>query len=52
MGDIMPDPANIPSGCRFHPHCPEAFARCLLEAPKTTLTAAGLVECHLAEAAA
>ena len=51
LGDVMPDPANIPPGCRFHPRCPEALARCQLEAPKTTLTATGLVECHLAEAA-
>ena len=24
----MPDPSNIPSGCRFHPRCPLAFDRC------------------------
>ncbi len=52
LGDIMPDPANIPSGCRFHPRCPQAFDRCPREAPKTTLTATGFVECHLAEPAA
>ncbi len=23
-----PDPANIPTGCRFHPRCPVAFERC------------------------
>ena len=23
-----PDPSRIPSGCRFHPRCPVAFARC------------------------
>src|SRR6185437_7195353 len=22
LGDSLPDPANIPSGCRFHPRCP------------------------------
>jgi len=52
LGDIMPDPANIPPGCRFHPRCPVAFPRCSVEAPKQTLRAAGLVECHLAEQAA
>jgi oligopeptide/dipeptide ABC transporter ATP-binding protein len=24
----MPDPSNIPSGCRFQPRCPLAFDRC------------------------
>jgi oligopeptide/dipeptide ABC transporter ATP-binding protein len=24
----MPDPSNIPTGCRFHPRCPLAFDRC------------------------
>lgn len=23
-----PDPANVPGGCRFHPRCPVALARC------------------------
>ncbi len=29
----IPDPANPPSGCRFHPRCPAAFARCSAEEP-------------------
>ena len=51
LGDIMPDPANIPPGCRFHPRCPQAFDRCPREAPRTTLSPGGFVECHLANAA-
>jgi peptide/nickel transport system ATP-binding protein len=31
----VPDPANPPSGCRFHPRCPVAFDRCSVEAPET-----------------
>jgi oligopeptide/dipeptide ABC transporter ATP-binding protein len=29
----VPSPARPPSGCRFHPRCPEVFARCAQEAP-------------------
>jgi oligopeptide/dipeptide ABC transporter ATP-binding protein len=29
----VPDPANPPSGCRFNPRCPYAFARCVAEEP-------------------
>ncbi len=49
LGETMPDPANIPPGCRFHPRCPLAFARCAVEAPRPVATATGLVECHLAQ---
>jgi peptide/nickel transport system ATP-binding protein len=29
----VPDPARPPSGCRFHPRCPLAFDRCVVEHP-------------------
>ncbi|HUY70878.1 MAG TPA: ABC transporter ATP-binding protein [Gaiellaceae bacterium] len=29
----VPDPGLPPSGCRFHPRCPYAFARCEAEEP-------------------
>jgi oligopeptide/dipeptide ABC transporter ATP-binding protein len=29
----VPDPANPPTGCRFHPRCPYAFDRCVAEEP-------------------
>ena len=28
-----PDAAHVPTGCRFHPRCPMAFDRCLVEEP-------------------
>jgi oligopeptide/dipeptide ABC transporter ATP-binding protein len=28
LGGEIPDPTNIPSGCRFHPRCPRRFAPC------------------------
>jgi peptide/nickel transport system ATP-binding protein len=29
----VPDPSRPPSGCRFHPRCPYAFARCPRDEP-------------------
>jgi peptide/nickel transport system ATP-binding protein/oligopeptide transport system ATP-binding protein len=29
----VPDPARLPSGCRFHPRCPLALSRCRVEVP-------------------
>jgi peptide/nickel transport system ATP-binding protein len=49
LGDIMPDPANIPPGCRFHPRCRIAVDRCRAEAPQPrTFAGQSMVECHLA----
>jgi oligopeptide/dipeptide ABC transporter ATP-binding protein len=36
----VPDPADPPSGCRFHPRCPSCFARCPVEEP-TLMTVGG-----------
>ena len=43
LGNILPDPANIPPGCRFHPRCPVAEPRCATDVPQR-----GTVECLLA----
>jgi peptide/nickel transport system ATP-binding protein len=47
LGDLYPDPANIPPGCRFHPRCPVAEARCAVTVPVPRSSAAGVVECLL-----
>jgi peptide/nickel transport system ATP-binding protein len=30
----IPNPIDPPTGCAFHPRCPEAFARCTIERPE------------------
>jgi peptide/nickel transport system ATP-binding protein len=48
LGDSYPDPTNIPSGCRFHPRCPSAFAKCTATMPDNIRKDGRLVECLLA----
>ncbi len=47
-----PNPVDIPPGCRFHPRCPIAIARCRTEDPQLRAPAATvpahLAACHLA----
>lgn len=31
---LMPDPTNLPSGCKFHPRCPHATELCSKEQPR------------------
>ena len=47
LGDTYPDPANIPSGCRFHPRCPMAIDRCRSETPIPRSRDGGVTECLL-----
>jgi peptide/nickel transport system ATP-binding protein len=44
----VPSALNPPSGCRFHPRCPHAMARCAEETPVRKEVAPGhTVACHL-----
>ena len=38
---MMPDPAHLPEGCRFHPRCPYADERCKAERPPLTTLSDG-----------
>ena len=43
---LMPDPTNLPSGCRFHPRCPDATAACSKVQPEPVQTESGhMVRC-------
>ncbi len=46
---LVPDPANLPKGCKFHPRCPAATDKCREEEPPVTVLSPGhTVRCWLA----
>jgi peptide/nickel transport system ATP-binding protein len=48
----LPSPVNPPSGCHFHPRCPEAFAPCRQQYPgESVFSEAHSAHCHLYGAA-
>jgi peptide/nickel transport system ATP-binding protein len=38
---LMPDPANLPTGCPFHPRCPDVMEECSQRKPANTETEEG-----------
>jgi len=47
LGASFPNPVDPPSGCTFHPRCPQALEICAHIAPRLTPVGATRVECHL-----
>ncbi len=45
----MPDPTNLPSGCKFHPRCPKVMDECKVDIPKTSYANKHGIKCHLAK---
>ncbi len=43
----VPSPLRPPAGCRFHPRCPHAMARCSQDEPPLISAHERLVACHL-----
>jgi len=47
FGDELPSPINPPSGCRFHPRCPNADELCTTDEPEIREIGPGhYVACH------
>ena len=46
LGDDLPDPADIPPGCRFHPRCPRAGDGCTSIDPEETRDGSSGFRCH------
>ena len=45
---MMPDPARLPTGCKFHPRCPYAKPECKdAEPPAVEVSPGHTVRCHL-----
>lgn len=48
ISGLMPDPSNLPSGCKFHPRCPKCMEVCKTVVPTVTkLGDKHEVRCHL-----
>jgi hypothetical protein len=44
----MPDPADLPSGCKFHERCPKCFGPCPTQHPSAIkISETHTIRCHL-----
>jgi peptide/nickel transport system ATP-binding protein len=44
---LMPDPTDLPRGCKFHPRCPHCTEICREEEPADTTDGEHVIKCHL-----
>jgi len=44
---MMPDPTNLPKGCKFHPRCPKCMEICKTEQPKNYIHNTHIIKCVL-----
>ena len=44
---LMPDPTDLPVGCKFHPRCPNCMPICKSTNPTNSIEASHMIKCHL-----
>ena len=44
---LMPEPTNLPEGCKFHPRCPKCMEICKTIIPEDIISATHTIKCHL-----
>ena len=44
---LMPDPTNLPPGCKFHPRCPQCMEICKTAIPVNHENRGHIIKCHL-----
>ncbi|MEL7647950.1 MAG: ABC transporter ATP-binding protein [Sedimentibacter sp.] len=44
---LMPDPTNLPDGCKFHDRCPKCMEICKTKNPDVFLEGMHSIKCHL-----
>jgi peptide/nickel transport system ATP-binding protein len=47
LGIAFPNPLEPPTGCAFHPRCPEAGTRCQTTVPREIRNGRSRISCHL-----
>lgn len=48
---LMPDPTNLPSGCKFHTRCPKCMEICKETIPGNMESGTHMIKCHLFQSA-
>ncbi|MBQ3920934.1 MAG: ABC transporter ATP-binding protein, partial [Firmicutes bacterium] len=44
---LMPDPSQLPEGCKFNPRCEKCMEICKTEKPPVIQKGTHMVRCHL-----
>ena len=44
---LMPDPSNLPKGCKFNPRCPHCKDICREQEPPVYVNGTQTIRCHL-----